>query len=59
MGSAFHLLCQRYSGNLTPTALTAVKLWETFSFVLLIYVQILFVTCYQRRNLDVLYHINR
>ena len=30
MGSAFHQLCQRYSGTLTPTAPTAIRLWETF-----------------------------
>ena len=32
MGSAFYQLCLRYSGTLTPTAYTAVMLWETFSF---------------------------
>ena len=32
MGSAFHQLCPRYSGNLTPTAPTAIRLWETFTF---------------------------
>ena len=32
MGSAFHQLCQRYSGTLTPTAPTANGLWETFTF---------------------------
>ena len=32
MGSAFHQLCSRYSGTLTPTAPTAIMLWETFTF---------------------------
>ena len=32
MGSAFHQLCPRYSGTLTPTAPTAHRLWETFTF---------------------------
>ena len=32
MGSAFHQLCLRYSGTLTPTAPTAIRLWETFTF---------------------------
>ena len=32
MGSAFHQLCPRYSGTLTPTAPMAVWLWETFTF---------------------------
>ena len=32
MGSAFHQLCPRYSGTLTPTAPTAIRLWETFTF---------------------------
>ena len=32
MGSAFHQLCPRYSGTLTPTAPTANRLWETFTF---------------------------
>ena len=31
MGSASHLLCLRYSENLTPTALMAISLWETFT----------------------------
>ena len=31
MGSAFHQLCPRYSGTLTPTAPTANRLWETFT----------------------------
>ena len=33
MGSAFHQLCPRYSGTLTPTAPTAVRLWETSTFL--------------------------
>ena len=32
MGSAFHQLCPRYSGTLTPTAPTAIRLWDTFTF---------------------------
>ena len=35
MGSAFHWLCPRYSGTLTPTAPMAIKLWETFIFTFL------------------------
>ena len=34
MGSAFHQLCPRYSGTLTPTAPTANRLWETFTYVI-------------------------
>ena len=36
MGSALHQLCPRYSGTLTPTAPTAIKLWDTFTFFTLI-----------------------
>ena len=32
MGSAFNQLCPRYSGTLTPSAPTAIRLWETFTF---------------------------
>ena len=32
MGSAFHQLCPRYIGTLTPTAPTAIRLWDTFTF---------------------------
>ena len=32
MGSAFHQLCPRYSRTLTPTAPTAIRLWDTFTF---------------------------
>ena len=32
MGSAFHQLCPRYNGTLTPTAPTAIRLWDTFTF---------------------------
>ena len=32
MSSALHQLCPRYSGTLTPTAPTASRLWETFTF---------------------------
>ena len=35
MGSAFHQLCQKYSGSLTPTAPTAIKLYETVTFLIL------------------------
>ena len=38
MGSAFHQLCPRYSGTLTPTAPTAIRLWETFTFTLNLYI---------------------
>ena len=34
MGYAFHQLCLRYSGALTPTAPTAIRLWETLTFTL-------------------------
>ena len=34
MGSTFHQLCPRYSGTLTPTAPTAIRLWETYTFYL-------------------------
>ena len=36
MGSAFQQLCSRYSGTLTPTARTAFRLWETFTFFFLL-----------------------
>ena len=32
MGSAFHQLCIRDNGALTPTAPTANRLWETFTW---------------------------
>ena len=32
IGSSFHQLCTRYSGILTPTALTAIWLLEAFIF---------------------------
>ena len=35
MGSAFHQLCPRYSGTLTPTAPMAIRLWDTFTFTFL------------------------
>ena len=38
MGSAFHKLYLGYSGTLTPTAPTAIRLWETFTFHCLIFV---------------------
>ena len=28
----FHQLCPRYNGSLIPTASTAIRLWETFTF---------------------------
>ena len=31
----FHQLCPRYSGTLTPTAPTAIRLWDTFTFTLI------------------------
>ena len=34
MGSAFHQLCPRYSGTLTPTAPTAIRLWDTLTLTL-------------------------
>ena len=34
MGSAFHQLCPRYRGTLTPTAPTAIRLWEIFTFIM-------------------------
>ena len=33
MGSAFYQLCPRCSGTLTPTAPTAIRLLETFTFL--------------------------
>ena len=39
MGSAFHQLCPRHSGTLTPTAPTAIKLWDTFTFTFFIQVK--------------------
>ena len=43
MGSAFHQLCPRYSGTLTPTAPTAIKLWDTFTFTFIHVVSILYI----------------
>ena len=37
MGSAFHQPYPRYSGTLTPTAPTTIRLWETFTFTLFLY----------------------
>ena len=34
IGSAFHQLCPRNSGALTPTASMAIRLWETFTCLL-------------------------
>ena len=34
MVSAFYQLCPRYSGTLAPFAPTAIRLWETFTFLL-------------------------
>ena len=36
MGSAFHQLCPRYSGTLTSTAPTAIRLWDTFTLYIYI-----------------------
>ena len=33
MGSAFYQMYTRYSGTLTPRAPTAIRLWETFTFL--------------------------
>ena len=33
MGSAFHQLCPRYRGTLTPTVPTAIRLGDTFTFL--------------------------
>ena len=45
MGSAFHQLCPRYSGTLTPTAPTANRLWDTFTFFVVSYVHEVLVNC--------------
>ena len=34
MGSAFHQLCPRYNGTITPSTPTAIRLWKTFSFTI-------------------------
>ena len=36
MGSTFHHLFPRYSGTLTHTAPTAIRLWETLTFTMMI-----------------------
>ena len=46
MGFAFHQLCPRYSGTLTPTAPTAIRLWETFTFFNYIYGKIIINSAY-------------
>ena len=33
MGSGLHQLCPRYNGSLSPTAPTAITLWETLTFI--------------------------
>ena len=33
MGSAFYKLCTRYSVTLTPTPPTAIRRWQTFTFL--------------------------
>ena len=58
MGSAFHQLCPRYSGTLTPTALTAIRLGETFTFLKFCMVQfcvVIFEMVYsiQGKNLNI------
>ena len=35
MGSAFRLLCPRYSRSLTLTSLTAIRLWEILTLTFL------------------------
>ena len=55
MGSAFHQLCPRYSGTLTPTATTAIRLWDTFTFLKLFNEPHIFLvsSCtYQHKALD-------
>ena len=49
MGSAFHQLCPRYSGTLTPTAPTAIRLWDTFTFLPFLVVE---RTNYNLRNVN-------
>ena len=44
MGSAFHQLCPRYSG--TPTAPTAIRLWETFTFTFLTLREVISKSCF-------------
>ena len=34
MGSTFQQLCPQYSGPLTLTAPTAIRLWETFTYTI-------------------------
>ena len=41
MGSAFHMLCPRYSRPLSPTVPTASMLWETFQFMLYLFMNLL------------------
>ena len=43
-------VCPRYSGTLTPTATTAVRLWETFTYIDVLYVSIL--STYETRALQ-------
>ena len=33
LSSAFRQLCPKYSGTLTPTASTAIRVWEIFTFL--------------------------
>ena len=37
MGFAFHFLCPRYIGTLSFTASKAIRLWETFTFTLFVF----------------------
>ena len=41
MGSAFHQLCPRYSGTLTLTASTDIRVWETFTYTFFLILAIL------------------
>ena len=59
MGSAFHQLCPRYSGTLTPTAPTAIRLWDTFTFTFMTIIVLNLiaggsVTCQQSSNKEYL-----
>ena len=47
MGSAFHQLYPRYNGTLTPTAPTAIRLRETFTFSVYACHVCLVITIYQ------------
>ena len=57
MGSAFHQLCPRYSGTLTPTAPTAIRLWETFTLYLM-FSPVLSSYCKLERSVTLLYGLS-